>query len=108
MVVFQELLGVIAALADALTLEGEPGAALVDDVFLYGKVKDVAFAGNAFSIHDVEFGFAERGCDLVFDDLRLRAVPNDGITIFDGGNAPHVQTHRGIELQRTSARGRFR
>src|SRR5689334_1082273 len=60
LVLLEELLGVLAALPDALGLVAEPGARLFHDVVVHRQVEHVAFAGNAFAVHDVELGFAER------------------------------------------------
>src|SRR5919198_4870774 len=48
-VVLQELLDVLAALAEALAAEREPGAALLDDLPIDGKIEQVPFARDAFA-----------------------------------------------------------
>jgi hypothetical protein len=55
-VIGQELLRVLATLADALAIEREPRAALVDDVRLGREIDEIAFARDALSINDVELG----------------------------------------------------
>ena len=42
-IVLQELAGVLAALADALALVAEPGAALLDQVLRHAQIEQVAF-----------------------------------------------------------------
>src|SRR5208337_558714 len=59
-VFFEESAGVFAALADALTFIAIPGAGLLDDVMKSGDVEQIALARDAFAVHDVELGFAER------------------------------------------------
>src|SRR5215831_5521192 len=55
-VVLEELLGVLAALAEALAVEREPGAALLDDPLVDGEIQQVARARDAFAVHHVELG----------------------------------------------------
>src|ERR1700735_4326328 len=59
-VVFEELAGIFAALANALALITEPRARLFEEVAVHRDIEQVAFARNAFSIQNVELGFAER------------------------------------------------
>ena len=42
-ILFQELAGILAALADALAVEGEPGAGLLDHAGIDAEVDDLAF-----------------------------------------------------------------
>ena len=51
---------IVLALADALALVAVPGAGLLDDAVSLRQVDDLAFAGDAFVVHEVEFGLAER------------------------------------------------
>ena len=52
-IVFQELAGVFAALADALAFISVPGAAFFDDILRGSQVQQVPFLGNTFAINDV-------------------------------------------------------
>src|SRR3546814_7018015 len=52
-VLLEEGLGVLAALADALAVVGEPGAGLVDDVGLHAEVQQLAGLGDALPVCDV-------------------------------------------------------
>src|SRR5262249_19858727 len=104
----QELLGILATLADSLAAEGEPGAALLDDVVLRGEVDEVALPGEAGSVHDVELDLAERWGELVLHDLDPRAVADRGLTLLDGADAADVHAHRRVELERIAARGGLR
>src|SRR2546430_6143056 len=56
----EEVARVLAALADALAPVAEPGAALLDDVVLHRQIEQVAFAGDALAVEDVELDLAER------------------------------------------------
>src|SRR5262245_12548137 len=59
-VLLQELLGVFAALTQAFTAVGEPGAGLFDDPLVNGEIEEVPCARDAFAVHDVELGLAKR------------------------------------------------
>src|SRR4029077_18215913 len=56
----EEQASVFAALAHALGVIADPGAALFEQALVDAQVDEVAFARNAFAVDDVEFGFAER------------------------------------------------
>src|SRR5215212_2877809 len=57
--------GVVLALADAAALVGIPGTRLLDDALGTRHVDDLAFAGDALAVHDLELGLAERRGHLV-------------------------------------------
>src|SRR5690606_18730515 len=59
-VLAQEILGVLAALADALAIVGKPGTRLLDDVGLHAEVDEFAHLGHALAVHDVELDDTER------------------------------------------------
>ena len=103
----QILLGRIAALADALIADGEPAAALVDELELHGKVDHFAPLGDAFAVHDIEICLFEGGRALVLDDLRARAVADDLGAVLDGLGAADVDPDGRVELQRVAAGGRL-
>ena len=65
----QELLGVVAALAEPQLPVGEERARLLDQVVLEPEVDQAALLGDADAVLDVELGLAERRRDLVLDDL---------------------------------------
>src|SRR5258708_30518404 len=71
-VVLEELLGVLAPLAQALATVGEPGAALLDDALVDGEVEEIAGLGDPFAVHHVELRLAEGRGDLVLHDLHAR------------------------------------
>lgn len=60
-VVFQVFPRVLAALADALAVKGEPCAGFLDDAGIDAEVDDLALFRDAFAVHDVEFDDAEGG-----------------------------------------------
>ena len=59
-VLLEELLGVLAALAEALAVVGEPGAGLLDDAGLDAEIDELADLGDALAVHDVELDLLER------------------------------------------------
>src|SRR5206468_3054028 len=85
-VVLEELLGVLAALAEALAAVGKPGAALFDDALVDAEVEKIAGLGDAFAVHHVELSLAEGRGDLVFDHLHSSAAADDGIAVLDAGD----------------------
>ena len=107
-IVLQELLRVLAPLAEPLAAVREPRAALLDDPLVDAEIEQVAGLRDAFAVHDVELGFAERRRDLVLHHLDARAAADDDVAVLDAGDAPDVEPHRGVELQRAAAGRRFR
>ena len=107
-VLAQELLGVLAALADALAVEGEPGAALLDRAALGAEVDEVALAADALAVEDVELDLAERRRHLVLHDLHARAVADDLLAVLDRADAADVEAHGRVELERVAAGRRLR
>src|SRR5579859_2010415 len=101
----QELLHVFPSLADPFALVAEPGAGLFDDLFGHAQVEQVALAGDALTVHDVEFSLAKWGGRLVLHDLDLGPGAHDDVAVFDGGDAPNIDAHRGIKLKRTATGG---
>src|SRR5580658_5564821 len=107
-VLLQEYADIVLALPDTLTLVAVPGAGLVDDALLAAQFDDLALAGDAHAVHDLEFGRAERRGDLVLDHLHAGHVADHFLAILDGTDATDVQPHRGVELQRIAAGGGLR
>ena len=106
-VLAQKLAGVVAALADFFAVVGIPGTALFDDLGAHAHVDDLALAADALAKQDVELRRLEGGADLVLDHLHLGFVADGFVALLDGAGAANVQTHRGVELQRVTARGGF-
>src|SRR6266545_883003 len=107
-IVLQELLDVLAPLAETLAAEREPRSALLDDLPIDGEIEQVPFLRDPLAVHHVELRFAERRRDLVLDDLHPRAAADDDVAVLDGADAADVDTHRGVELQRAATSRRFR
>ena len=81
---------ILAALADAIAFVAVPRARFLDQVVLHGDVEHVALARNTFAIEDVELRLAEGRGNLVLYYLYLGAGADDGITIFERGDAANV------------------
>src|SRR5215210_1293742 len=107
-VLLQELLGVLAALPKAFVAVGEPGAALLDHLVLDAHVQHAPLAGDPLSVHHVELHRLERRGHLVLDDLNPRLVAHRVVADLQRPDAPDVQPHAGIELQRPPPRRRLR
>jgi len=73
-----------------------------------GEVEEVAGERDALGVHDVELGVAEGRGDLVLDDLHPRPVAGDLDAVLDRLDAPDVEPHRRVELQRPPTRRRLR
>src|SRR6185312_2810677 len=67
-VIDQELLRVLTTLSDALSIEGEPSATLVDNVCFGREVDEISLARNTLSVQDVELDLLERRRHLVLHD----------------------------------------
>ena len=99
--VFQELLGVVAALAQAHLAVVEPCAALLDDTQLDAKVKNFTDLRDALTEHNIKLGLTERGRDLVFHNLGAGAVADERTGgVLQALDAAHVDPHAGIVLAR--------
>lgn len=106
-IVFEELTGIFAALADAIAFVAVPGAALFNHIVRDAEINEVALTRDAFAVDDVEFGFAEWRGYLILYDLHLGTVAHHHVTFFNGGNAADICTNRGVEFQCASARSGF-
>src|ERR1041385_3993462 len=107
-VLLQELARIFPALAETSALEREPRAALFDNILIDGKIQDVAFARDAFAIHDVEFSFTKRRSNFVLNNLRLRPATDNVLTVLDGGDSSNIHANRGVKLQRAATGGCLR
>src|SRR5207249_2021584 len=96
-------LGGLAALAEARLLEGEPRAGLVDDAHRDTDIEQATLLRDAFAVHDVELGDAERRRDLVLHDLDSHAVADRLRAALDRLDAADVEPDAGVELQGPSA-----
>src|ERR1043166_4355431 len=107
-VFLQELLRVLAALAEALAAVGEPCAGLFYDALVDADVDEVAPFGDALAVHHVELRLAEGRRDLILDDLHTRAAADDDVAVLDARDAADVDADRRVEFERAAARGGFR
>src|SRR5438552_15570524 len=107
-VLFQKLLGIFAALPDALATIAEPSTGFFDDVVQHAQIEHVAGAGDAFAVHDVELGLAEGGGSLVLDDFNFGARTDHAVALFDGGDAADIHAHTGVKLEGTATGGGLR
>src|SRR5829696_4899932 len=108
LVILQELLGVLAALPEALLAVGEPGAALLHHVVLYPHVQQAALARDPLSVHHVELHRLERRRHLVLHHLDPGLVAHRVGADLKRPDAPDVQAHAGVELQRPPPGRRLR
>src|SRR5215217_6964105 len=108
MVLLEELLGVLPSLPQAFVAVCEPGAALLDHIVFDAHVEQASLTGDPLSVHHVELHSLERRCHLVFYDLDPGLVAHSVAADFQRADAPDVQTHAGIELQRPPSRCRLR
>ena len=104
----KELFGVLAALADAVSLVVIPCAAFVDDIAGSGKIQDVTDVGNALAVHDIKLGLFERRSDLVLYDLDPGPVSNTLTALLEGLDPAHVHSHGSIKLEGAAAGRHFR
>src|SRR5271166_2138379 len=104
----QERLGVLPPLADALAVEAEPRARLLDHAGLHAQVDQLAHLADALAVHDVELHLPERRRQLVLHHLHPGLVADRLLAFLDRADPPDLQPDRGVELQRVAARGGLR
>jgi hypothetical protein len=71
------------------------------------ELDDFAFARDA-SPYRMSNSASRNGAHLVLDDLDARFVADDFLAALDGADTADVEAHRGVELERVTARGGFR
>ena len=101
----EEGLCVLAALADALAVVGEPGAGFLHHAGLDAEVEDFAHLRDALAVHDVELDLLERRRELVLHHLDAGLVADHLVALLDRADAADVETDGGVELQRIAAGG---
>ena len=94
----KEILGVLAALADAIAVERVPGARFLDDAGLGTQIDQLARLGDADAVHDVELDLLERGCNLVLDHFDAGLVADRIFVVLDRADAADVEPDGGIAL----------
>src|SRR5918998_76082 len=97
LVLLEEDLGVLAALAEALVAVGEPRARLLDHAVLDADVEQATLAGDALPVHH-----------FVLDDLYPRLVADRVVARLQSADAPDVESNARVELQGAPAWGRLR
>src|SRR5277367_1040591 len=105
---FHEGFGVLAALADALAVVGEPGAGLFHDAGLDAEIDQLAGLGDALAVHDVELDLFERRRQLVLHHLDAGLIADHLVALLDGADAADIEADGGVEFQRIAAGGGFR
>src|SRR5436190_13732797 len=101
----EEHAGVVLALADALALVAVPGARLLDHVVQHPELDDLALARATLAVENLELGLAERRRELVLHDLHAGLGADHLLAALHRADAPDVEPHRGVELERVAARG---
>src|SRR5579884_1130865 len=104
----EELLGVLAALAESLLIEVVPSAALAHDAEIGGDVEHASRFRDALVIHDVELSLTEGWRDLVLDYLDARAHADRVLPILDGLDTADVAADRSVELEGVTTGGGLR
>src|SRR6185369_4964973 len=99
---------IFPALTDTLLAVGEPGTALVHNPFVNGKVEQVAFFRDAFTVKNVEFDLFEGWRYLVLDHFDLGTGADDIISLFQCCDLPDVHSDRCVEFEGIAAGSRFR
>src|SRR5438309_1650629 len=107
LVLAEELLGVLAALSDALLAVVDPRTGLVEDRRREPHVEKSALARDALVREDLDLGDAERRRDLVLHDLDLHPAADHHVALLDRLDRPDVDAHGGVELQRPATRSSF-
>ena len=99
------MLGLFPALAQAHLPIVDPGPTLLHDVQFHTEIEKVPLKTDPLIEHDVKFSRLERRSDLVLDHLGSHTVANRlAGGIFDGRDAPYVQTDGTVEFQGITAR----
>ncbi len=104
----EQILHVLASLSEALALVREPRTALFDDVIVRCEIDQIAFARDAFAVHDVELGLAERRSAFVLNNLYAGSISDHAVAVLDRTDAANIQTDARVKLQSLSACRRFR
>ena len=97
------MLGVLAALADAGALVGEPGTGFLDDAGLHAEIDELAALRDALAVHDVELDHLEGRRHLVLHYLDAGLVADDLLLVLDLADAADVESDRGVEFERVAA-----
>ena len=80
--ILEILLGSITALTQTGIAHGEPRAGFVEDAEFHAEIDQLARAGNAFAVHNIELSLLERGSDLVFYNLYAGVAADHSVPFF--------------------------
>ena len=97
----------VAALADLCATVRPPGAWLLHQAQLLGRVDELAELVDSGAVEDLEVRLAERRGKLALDDLDLALAADHVVPALDGLLAPDVEADRAAELARVAAGGRL-
>ena len=75
---------------------------------LDAEVHEQARVTDPFVVLNVELGLSERRGTLILHDLYTGPVPDDVLAILDRTDTTDVETHGGVEFQRSPTRRRLR
>src|SRR6266487_1973087 len=99
LVVFQNFFGSVTSLHQLRAFVVQPGAALLDNLFLQSEIEKRASQGYAFVVHDVELGFGEWRRDFVFHDFETRAITgHDTVGLLDRADAADIDAHARVKF----------
>src|SRR3990170_3146245 len=101
----EEHLGVLAPLPELVVAVDEPCAGLAHDVVVDGDVEQAALLGDAGPVLDIELGLFEGSRRLVLYYLDPDAGPDDLGAVLERVDAPNVEPHRRVKLERAPAGG---
>ena len=107
-IVLHELTDSLDSLADLVSFIGEPGAGLIDDIVLHRQIDDLIKMGNSLSVDHIYRCGLEGRRNLVLDDFDLHDIAVSILAVLQRFTAADIQTHAGVELQGTAARGCLR
>src|SRR5205085_660011 len=106
-ILLEEILGVLASLADPLAVIGVPRARFFDDASGDAKIDELARFRDTLAIHDIELDLLEGRRHLVLDDLDPRLVADHFVAILDLSDAADIETDGSVEFERIAARSGF-
>src|SRR3989344_2099567 len=108
-VLFEERSGgiITAAERDLAEFVRSP-AGFLDEPHLFAKREYFSFAGDAFSVHEIEFDASERRRYLVLYDLYAMAAAHDLVAFLYLRDAADIDAYRCVEFESLAAGRRFR
>src|SRR5688572_9724829 len=101
----QQVARLVATMGQRVAVERDVGAALLQNALGHGKIDQIADCIDTAAVQDVEFGDLEGRRQLVLHHLYARAVAADLVARLDRSDAPDVESHRRVVLERVAAGG---